>query len=83
MTVDELRTELSAILAAEEEPAANWDVIEFLSQRIYARLADYGTPPGFPREQVMNYLAGFLQRRLDWRFGEEQRKWLRAYLSEA
>ena len=74
MTLEELKIELAAILGEEEAPHANWESVEFLSEQTYLRLNE------FPREDVIGYLGGFVRRRLDKRFGEQQRQWLRSYL---
>jgi hypothetical protein len=80
MTLEELKIELAAILGEEEAPHANWESVEFLSEQTYLRLNEFGTPQDFPREDVIGYLGGFVRRRLDKRFGEQQRQWLRSYL---
>jgi hypothetical protein len=83
MTLDELRLELAAILAEEEVPSPDWAKVEFLSTQAYVRLTEPGTPQDFPHEDVIGYLAGFIRRRLDKRFGEQQREWIRSYLRES
>jgi len=80
MTLEELKIELAAILGEEEAPHANWESVEFLSEQTYLRLNEFGTSQDFPREDVIGYLGGFVRRRLDKRFGEQQRQWLRSYL---
>ena len=79
MTIDELKVELAAILTAEE--ASNWEGIEALSERTYIRLtAEPETPQDYPHEEVIGYLAGFMRRRSDRAFAEQQRGWVRSYL---
>lgn len=80
MTLDQLKAELAAILAAEEASEIDWSNIEYLSERTYVRLTQPGTPQDFPQEDVIGYLAGFNRRRWDQQFGEQQRRWLRTFL---
>jgi len=80
VTVPDLKTELAAILSFEEAADPNWAMVEFLSAETYARLTDPDTMQDFPREDVIAYLAGFLRRRLDKGFGDQQRQWLRSFL---
>lgn len=78
MTLDELKAELIAILAEEE--ARNWEQVELLSERVYVRLTtEPDTPQAYPHEDVIGYLAGFMRRRSDEDFAEQQRQWLRSY----
>ncbi|MCL6729818.1 hypothetical protein [Sphingomonas hankyongi] len=81
MTIDELKAELSAILAQEDHFEADWASVEYLSERTYIRLTEPGTPQDFPQEEVIGYLAGFNRRRTDEQFGEQQRRWLRNFLT--
>ena len=79
MTIDELKVELAAILTAEE--ASNWEGIGALSERTYIRLTtEPETPQDYPHEEVIGYLAGFMRRRSDRAFAEQQRTWLCSYL---
>jgi hypothetical protein len=79
MTLDELKIELAAILSAEE--ALNWDSVEIFSERTYVRLTtELGTPQGYPHEEVIGYLAGFIRRRSDKPFAAQQHRWLQSYL---
>jgi hypothetical protein len=79
MTLDELRFALTGILAQEE--ANNWDVVETLSEGTYVRLtSEPETPQNYPHEEVIGYLAGFIRRRSDPPFAEQQLRWLRGYL---
>ena len=79
MRMDELRFALSIILTEEE--ASNWEAVEALSERTYVRLTTEGeTPQHYPHEDVMGYLAGFMRRRSDKGFAEQQRRWLATYL---
>jgi hypothetical protein len=80
MTLDELKTELAAILAYEDVDEPDWSSVEFLSERTYIRLTEPGTSQDFPQENVIGYLAGFNRRRLDEQFGDQQRRWLRTFL---
>ena len=81
MTLDELGFALAIILAEEE--ALNWEVVEALSERTYVRLTtEPETPQNYPHEEVIGYLAGFIRRRADPAFAEQQRRWLRSYLQE-
>ena len=80
MTLDELKVGLAAILAEEESFEPDWERVEFLSNQTYVRLTEPETPQDFPHESVVCYLAGFVRRRLDRGFGEQQRCWLRTYL---
>lgn len=79
MTLDELKIELAAILSAEEQ--LDWERVESLSERTYVRLTtESDTPQNYPHEDVIGYLAGFMRRRSDERFAEQQCLWLRSYL---
>ena len=79
MTLDELKTELAAILAAEE--ASNWEGVEAISERTYIRLTtEPETPQDYPHEEVIGYLAGFMRRRRDAPFAGQQHRWLQCYL---
>ena len=81
MTLDELGFALAIILAEEE--AHNWKAVEALSERAYIRLTtEPDTPRNYPHEEVIGYLAGFIRRRADTAFAEQQRRWLRSYLQE-
>ena len=77
--IDELRFALSVIQT--EEQARNWEAVEELSERTYVRLTTEGeTPQEYPYEEVVGYLAGFMRRRSDQAFAEQQHRWLRSYL---
>jgi hypothetical protein len=79
MTIDELKVELAVILLADE--ACRWKSVEALSERTYVRLTtEPETPQDYPHEAVISYLAGFIRRRSDAPFAEQQRGWLRSYL---
>lgn len=79
MTLDELRRALFMIRAHEE--AGNWEAVESLSERTYVRLTtEPETPQNYPHEEVIGYLAGFIRRRSDPPFAEQQLGWLRQYL---
>ena len=39
------------------------------------------TPLDYPQEDVIGYLAGFMRRRTDNAFADDQRRWLAAYLA--
>jgi hypothetical protein len=82
MLIEELRFALSVI--ETEEEANNWEAVEALSERTYVRLTTEGeTPQDYPHENVIGYLAGFMRRRSDEAFAEQQRRWLATYLSSA
>jgi hypothetical protein len=79
MTLDELNVELAAILSVEE--ASNWESVEALSEQTYIRLTtEPETPQDYPHEEVIGFLAGFMRRRSDTAFAEQQHRWLQAYL---
>ena len=79
MMIEELRFALSVILSEEE--ARNWKAVEELSERIYVRLAtEAETPQDYPHEEVIDYLTGYIRRRSDAAFANQQQRWLRAYL---
>lgn len=79
VTLDELRFALAIILAEEE--ALKWEEVEALSERTYVRLTtEAETPQDYPHEEVIGYLAGFMRRRSDRAFAQQQHRWLRAYL---
>ena len=80
MTIDELKAELSRILSEEEARDVDWDYVEHLSERVYVRLTEPDTPQDFPRDAVIGYLAGYLRRKADERFGHQQRQWLMSSL---
>lgn len=82
MTLDELKTDLAAILCAEE--AANWEGVEILSERTYIRLmTEDETPQDYPHEAVVGFLAGYIRRRSDAPFAAQQHRWLQSYLRPA
>jgi hypothetical protein len=82
MRIDELRFALSVILT--EELANNWEAVEALSERTYVRLTtEDETPQAYPQDDVVGYLAGFMRRRSDKAFAEQQRRWLATYLGSA
>jgi hypothetical protein len=79
MLLNELKFALAVILSEEE--AGNWEKVESLSERTYVRLTtEPETPQDYPHEDVIGYLAGFMRRRTDQAFAEQQRSWLRSYL---
>ena len=79
MTLDELRFALAIILSKEE--ARDWAAVEELSERTYVRLTtEPDTFQDYPQEEVIGYLAGFIRRRSDAAFAEQQHRWLRSYL---
>ena len=80
MTIDELKTELAAILSCEEQPDVDWPNIEYMSERTYIRLTEPDTPQDFPHEAVIGYLAGYGRRREDPNFAIQQRQWLTGFL---
>lgn len=83
MTLDELKTALTHILALEDQDHVNWARLEALSERTYVRLmTEPNTTQDFPREEVIGFLAGFNRRRTDSRFADRQRLWLREYLRD-
>ena len=82
MLIEELRFALSVILTEEE--ASNWEAVEALSERTYVRMTtEVETPQDYPHEDVIGYLAGFMRRRSDKAFAEQQRRWLATYLRSA
>jgi hypothetical protein len=79
MLLNELKSALGVILSEEE--AGGWETVESLSERTYVRLTtEPDTSQNYPHEDVIGYLAGFLRRRTDQAFAEQQRSWLRSYL---
>jgi hypothetical protein len=79
MTIDELRFALAIILSEEE--ANNWEAVEALSERTYARLtAEAEMSLNYPYEDVVCYLGGFDRRRYDRAFAEQKKRWLRSWL---
>jgi len=79
MTQDELKFALAIILSEEE--VSKWEEVETLSERTYVRLTtESDTFQDYPQEEVIGYLAGFIRRRSDPAFAEQQQRWLRSYL---
>jgi hypothetical protein len=79
MQIPELRFALSVLLSEEE--ANNWEAVEALSERIYIRLTtEDDTPQNYPHEDVIGYLAGYVRRRTDKAFADQQHRLLKPYL---
>ena len=81
MTLDELRGDLHAILAAEEQPNIDWPMVEVMCLRAIDRLNSEGQPE-FPYEIVYHFLDDADIRQRDASYAEVQRErlmtWLRA-----
>ena len=82
MTIDELKTCLSALLAEEEEyDVANWERVQDLSIELLSRLRSNDSFE-FPVELVIPYLTSFAMRRDDAMEAQRQHAMLAAYLRE-
>ena len=79
MTIDELRSELRAILASEEQTPPDWQEVETRSHRVIERLATEDEP-SYPHDIVYHYLDDPDVRRKSPRYGEGQRQRLREWL---
>jgi len=81
VTIDELRAELRAILAAEEQSPPDWQEVEARSLRTIERLAKEAEP-SFPHDTVYHFLDDPDVRRKSADYGEAQRQRLRHWLDE-
>jgi hypothetical protein len=81
MTLDELRANLHAILAAEEQPHIEWAMVEAMCLRTIDQLNTEGQPQ-FPHEVVYHFLDDADIRQRDASYAKVQReriaKWLTA-----
>ena len=81
MTIAELKAALKAILTEEDRADADWYRVRLLSEWAYVRLITaFDSIEDFPREEVVDYLAGYYRRELDPAFGDARRAWLRHYI---
>lgn len=81
MTLEELKSELSAILAAEEQSPPDWGQVEERSLRTIGRLATEPRPD-YPHEVVYHYLDDLDVRQTSARYGQHQRKRLKRWLED-
>ena len=81
MTIDELRTELRAILAAEEQSPPDWIHVDARCLRTIERLATEPEPP-YPHELVYHFLDDSDVRRKSGFYADEQRQRLRHWLDD-
>jgi hypothetical protein len=79
MTIDELRDDLRAILAAEEQSPPDWMQVETLCLRTIKRLATE-TEPSYPRDVVYHFLDDPDVRQKSATYGAGQRERLRHWL---
>jgi hypothetical protein len=79
MTIDELRSELRAILAAEEQAPPDWQQVERRSLRVIERLATEDEPE-YPHDVVYHFLDDTDVRQKSARYGDGQRLRLRQWL---
>jgi hypothetical protein len=82
MTLDELRAELRAILAEEEQWPIDWRKVEFLCLRTIGRL-NTEPQPVYPHDVVYHFLDDSDIRENDTAYAERQRDMLRAWLGSA
>jgi hypothetical protein len=82
MTPDELKSDLRAILAAEEAAPADWARVESMSLATIKRL-NGEAEPDYPHDVIYHYLDDFDVRRIDDVYGRGQRAWLKSWLSSA
>jgi len=81
MTIGELKAELRAILAAEEQSPPDWQQVEARSLRTIERLGTEAQP-SYPHDVVYQFLddADVRQKSADYGEGQRQRvrQWLEA-----
>ena len=78
MTIEELRTDLRAILAAEEKEHPDWNDVQGRCLRVATTLKAQPLPD-FPHD-IWHFLADADIRRRDSQYAEEQRRDLRSWL---
>lgn len=79
MTIGELRTELAAILALEEQSPTDWHQVEARCLRTIERLTKE-PEPSYPHEVVYHYLDDPDVRQKDSGYAKGQRERLRGWL---
>ena len=82
MTLDELRADLRAILAEEEQWPVDWPKVEFLCLRAIEQLITEPRPV-YPHDAVYHFLDDPDIREKDPAYAENQRDKLRAWLGPA
>ena len=81
MKLDDLKSELRAILAAEDQNPPDWQQVEARSLRVVERLAKE-EEPSYPHDIVYHFLDDPDVRQKSARYGDMQRERLRKWLSE-
>jgi hypothetical protein len=79
MTIEELRAELRAILAAEEQSPPDWQKIEARCLRTIGCLATEAEP-SYPHDVVYHFLDDPDVRQKSAQYGDGQRQRLREWL---
>ncbi len=80
MTLDELRADLHAILAAEEQPYIDWAMVQAMCLRTIDRL-NTEEQPEFPHEVVYHFLDDADIRQRDASYAIVQRERIMAWLT--
>jgi len=79
MTLDELKSSLAAILAAEEQAHIDWTAVDSLCDQILRRL-NCESAPDYPHDVVYHFLDDPDVRRKDASYAKVQRERLREWL---
>lgn len=79
MTIEELKSELRAILAMEEKTPPDWSEIETRSLNVIRRLSTEKAP-SYPHDIVYHFLDDSDVRQKSQPYGESQRQRLREWL---
>lgn len=79
MTLDQLKTDLTAILAVEEATPVDWARVDRMCLELIRKLP---TEDSYPKEVVYHYLDDSDVRRKDPAYGRGQRVRLHRWLGE-
>ena len=82
MTIVELRNELKAILALEEQVPPDWQEVEKRSLRLIAELSNMGQAT-YPHDVVYQFLDDPDVRQKSTAYAERQRHRLREWLNKS
>ena len=80
MNFDELRVDVHAILAAEEQPQIDWAMVEAMCLRAIERLNTEGQPE-YPYDVVYQFLDDVDIRQKDASYAAVQRERITAWLT--
>jgi len=79
MTLDELKSSLASILAAEEQAQINWTTVNSLCDEVVRRL-NCEPAPDYPFDVVYHFLDDPDVRRKDASYAQVQRERLKEWL---